>query len=235
MGPNAVLEHLLLLLSTYKSSQLHQPLCNQQACCRSMLSTHACNLMGSWWLCTAMPFSNLAAWMQAEAHTPLAGSSPGVQAAIHDALTSMCATNHAADVEHSKTRRSSSSSPQAQSCEAAVAPRDATASSHLVMAGGHDASWFCPRCSQLACSAVLLACCSPAQVALWWPPKYCPLERGCARNELHVRACKVCTIQAASGPASLISEDATFTFVAVGYGALQPAVADLLLQVCGAI
>ena len=40
--------------------------------------------------------------------------------------------------------------PEAGTSRLPLGPRDASSATSLVMAGGHDASWFCPKCALLA-------------------------------------------------------------------------------------
>lgn len=77
--------------------------------------------------------------MQAEACQALAPCSAATQDAIRAAVAVMCST----------TLKVADNKQMYQECAARAfqeeCPRDATASSCLVMVGGHDASWVCAR------------------------------------------------------------------------------------------
>ena len=68
---------------------------------------------------------------QMEAHEALAGRSPAVLEAVRAAACVACKAEKDAAVGVVGVNW--------------VTPRAAAACTRLVMAGGHDASWFCPR------------------------------------------------------------------------------------------
>ena len=85
--------------------------------------------------------------MQVEAHSPSWGSSTEVQEAMRGALGVLQLRNSQrlrGDAEGAG-EESSWEGARDRACDAPPPRRTGTAGTHLVMAGGHDASWFCPR------------------------------------------------------------------------------------------